>query len=316
MSKVLIGLVAVAVLALTVPVGKKVNDTIRANGITQEKKNAATEVKVQKSPDLLESGAVKKVSVAKTVVLEAKNTYVFRGPVTGSSVSAAMKAISAISRNIGKGEKIYLVLDTPGGSVIDGIDFIDFLEGIPQEITTVTLFAASMGFQITENNPGPRLITRGGTLMSHRAAGGIDGQFDGELESRYRMFKRKMDYLETVDANRMGITLAQYKAAIKDELWVSGFDAVEMKVADEMVLLQCGTTMTGTQEIRVQTMFGTLVGVFDACPLIRDPIEVRLGNIRPDAQNYVSAMATDMFSNKTKFVREQIVTNKFSKFLP
>jgi len=126
---------------------------------------------------------------SKTITLESKNIVVFRGPVTEKSASEVQTKILEMSHRLGKNKVIYLVLNTPGGSVGAGLDLIDFLRAIPQKVHTITLFAASMGFQFAQNMD-KRYITPNGTLMSHRARlGGLGGQLDGELESRYKSFK-------------------------------------------------------------------------------------------------------------------------------
>ena len=282
---------------------------------TEQRDDSVKERTLPQIPDLLKADApLKKTSVKRTLTLEAGNTVVLRGVVDAGSVGKLMKQIGEMSRRLPKDGTIYLVLDTPGGSVMDGADLIDFLEGIPQKITTVTLFAASMGFQIVENNPGERLIIRNGILMSHRAAlDGLGGQFDGELESRYRMYKRKIDFLELADANRMGISLDQYKAKVKDELWVHGFDAVDQKVADAQVLVTCGASMKGTDELTINTFFGPVEVVFDKCPLMKQPIAVRLAQVRLDARQYVWSVVYDLFYNKEKFTKDIIIGNKFDK---
>lgn len=318
MTKVLAGIVAIAALILTYPVGRKVVDTIRASGTTQEEANKNSTPQVLPAlKDLLNVDAPNKATPAKeTLVLESKNTVTFRGPVMGTTVAKAIKEIAKISRNIPKTSPIYLVMDTPGGGIMEGADFIDFLQGIPQEVRTVTLFSASMGFHIVESNPGKRLITQNGVLMSHRAKGGVEGQFDGELESEYRMVKRKIDYLELTAANRLGLSLDAYKEKIKPELWVHGFDAADAKVADSMTNLRCGDTMDGEDPIKLQTLFGEVTIVFDKCPLIKDPIRIDFGGVPDNAKAYVKNIVFEAIYDKQRFVKDVILTNQFNKIFP
>lgn len=316
MIKLVTGLLVVGVLLAAGTAG--INLANSSGLSTETKDNSVNEVSLPKLPDLLEDSALpKKISIKRVLTLEAKNTVVLRGPVTGDSVGKLMRQMSEMSRRLRTDDTIYLVLDTPGGSVMDGADLIDYLEAVPQKVTTVTLFAASMGFQIVENNPGERLIVRNGILMSHRAAiDGLGGQFDGELESRYKMYKRKIDFLENTDANRMGMSLDQYKATVKNELWVHGFDSVNQKVADAEVLARCGTSMKGTDTIVVNTFFGPVEVIFDKCPLIKQPIAIRLAGVRADARAYIYSLVYDMFYNKEKFVKEVVTTKKFYTIFP
>lgn len=321
MTKLLTGVITLAALALALPYGVKTLNIVRSAALSKDRqvmKQAASSRQVEKLPDLLKVEDSEKVyPVSRVITLEDKNTVVFRGPVTGDSVGKAMKSLSKMSLRLAKSATIYLVLDTPGGSVSDGADFIDFLQSLLQKVTTVTLFAASMGFQIVENNPGERLIAQNGMLMSHRAAGGLEGQFDGEFESRYRMVKAQIDYLELKDSERMGISLVAYKAKVKDEMWVHGFDAKAEKIADEEVLVQCGESMQdGTDTATFETAFGPVDVTFDKCPLIKQPLEIKVGRISPNARNYVYSAIYKSFNDKEAFIRAYIVNNKINTLFP
>ena len=257
------------------------------------------------------SSGLKLSPAKKTIVLESKNMIVFRGPVSAKSVAEAQAKLLKMSYKLKKDDVIYLVLDTPGGSVFAGMEFIDHLRAVPQRIQTVTLFAASMGFQIVQNMD-KRYITRSGTLMSHRARGGVQGQFDGELETRYKMVKRAINYLDAIASKRMDISLEDYRKLIKDEYWVHGFDASQDKAADEMVNLNCGKSLNGTEVKEFRTFFGPVDVTFSKCPLIRGPLKVdfkRLFGTRKQKNETKSAVNT-MLNHKRKYVEQYILTDK------
>lgn len=263
--------------------------------------------------------AVKEINVQpvqKVITLQDRNVIVFRGPVTGDSVASAMQEALKKSRALKDSEKIYLVLDTPGGSVFDGLDFMDFLKGLPQEVDTITLFAASMGFQFAQQLE-TRYIINNGTLMSHRGfLGGLKGQLDGEFETRYAMIKRKIDYMDVIAAKRMGLSLKDYKKLILNEYWVHGFDAISDKAADESVLVKCGKTMDGSYKETFNTLFGPVEVTFAKCPLIKSPLEVSFKGIATENQAYVRHAFKNMFLDKKAFVQEFITTNKLNTIFP
>lgn len=262
--------------------------------------------------DVLTIETPKLATVKKTLILETENTVVLRGPVTGSSVSQTMKRLQTISRTVSKDTPIYLVLDTPGGSVPDGLDLIDFASALPQKIHTVTLFAASMGFQIAQNLD-TRYIIRNGTFMSHRAkVDGMGGQIKGEFESRYKMLRRSIDALDLTAATRLGISMKQYEDLIFNEYWVFGFDAVSAKVADEQVLVKCGASMRGSEDMAFDTVFGKAVVTFSQCPLIKTPENISFAGIRDHAHDgEVRTAITQSLEDKVKFIRNYLDTDKF-----
>lgn len=296
------------------PLGLKFATKASGPKTSTETVAASTQVAVPVSSDSLEESApIKDNAPAKTITLEAGTTIVLRGPVTGSSVGKAMRELRDASRRVPKTTPLYLVLDTPGGSIMDGNDLIDFAKALPQKVHTVTLFAASMGFQIAQNLD-TRYIVTNGTLMSHRASiNGLGGQVKGELETRYRMIRRTVDYLDFVASKRMGIDLKTYENKILNEYWVYGFDALEAKVADEQVMLRCGESLDGSDSMVFDTLFGPVTVTFSKCPLMKDPESINLGKVSEEHREEVSRTVKMSLSDKVKFVNEFIVTSRFSE---
>lgn len=309
-------------LALSILTGLAVATPIAINSANKLSSRASSTISVSNayqaqalpaaSNALENESAPKILDVKKTLNLEDSNTVTLKGPVTDGSVSTTMKKLQEISRRVSKDTPIYLVLDTPGGDIMAGMELIDMAKALPQKVHTVTLFAASMGFQIAQglNN---RYIVRTGTLMSHRARmEGLGGQVKGELESRYKMVRRAVDYLDTIASQRMGLDLQTYEGKIYNELWVYGFDALNEKVADETVLVSCGESLNGTYSQIFDTFFGPVKVTFNKCPLIKTPESIEMGNIATGDQAKVKAAIDMAINNEDQFVREYIVTDRFS----
>jgi hypothetical protein len=142
-------------------------------------------------------------------------------------------------------------------------------------IVTVTSFAASMGYQIVQAF-GTRYILQSGTLMSHRASiGGLSGQVPGEANSRLTYITELVESMEQKTSKRVGMSLAAYKEAIRDELWVSGFNAVNKNHADQVVKAKCDNSLSGTVDISVDTMFGPVTATVNKCPIVSGPVSVK-----------------------------------------
>src|ERR1700692_1248743 len=110
-----------------------------------------------------------------TVVLSKDNTVVLSGEVDEKTASEVIPKARALSQQYFQGNKpLYLFLNTPGGSIQIGLEIIEALKGLGRPINTVSLFSASMGFQIVQGL-SERLVLSNGILMSHRAAGQISG---------------------------------------------------------------------------------------------------------------------------------------------
>lgn len=311
MTKILMGiLIALALVSVSVPIVQ-----VSKDGVTKEVVNQSyikEAVPKSKEDTLAVDKSVKVYNVKKVITLEAKNTIVYRGPVTSQSVSDIMNKLQQASNRVSKNTPLYLVLDSPGGSVFDGLNLIDFANALPQKVNTITLFGASMAFHIAQNLD-TRYIPTTGTMMSHRARGGVKGQFDGELETRYKMVKRALDYMDYKVSKRMDMKLKDYKKMIKDEYWVHGFDAVGDKAADEQVLIRCGSSLGGTEEVLLRSFFGTIRAEFSKCPLIRAPLSAKFKTPKDENLNYLKYLHRISFTDKKLFIEDMINNDKLGK---
>lgn len=256
------------------------------------------------------------------ITLTLKNTIVFRGPVTSASVAAFQKAVLEKSNQLSKKDTIYMVIDSPGGSVIDGNYLIDTVKALPQKVKSISIFSASMAFQMVQNFD-ERLITPSGTLMSHRASGGFEGEFGGdgkgELITRLNWILKILKAADENAAYRMKISLNDYQNLIRDEYWATGKDAVDDKSADRMVLLRCDEALLKKVDVvTVQSFFGKASLEFSGCPIITYPIQVNMqfdeflpNNKKEEFERFINKLILD----KRTFVKEFIVNNKFESII-
>lgn len=215
-----------------------------------------------------------KVAAAE-IVLTTKNTVAFRGEFNDSSVVDAQERVQNLVNIRGsKDYAIYLVLDSPGGSVSAGMDLINFLNG-HQNIHTITLDGASMAAITAQLVNGNRYVTDSSTMMFHRASvGGIGGQInDGEVETRIAYLKAMLRAITQKVANRLKISYDELQARQKDEYWLYGEDVVSQGAADRVVKIRC-TPQLIDEKIEIGTMgfFSSGIITFSACPLLRAPI--------------------------------------------
>lgn len=269
---------------------------------------------------------------SKNIVLEERNTLAFRGVVTYNSIKTLQDKLFKMSNKLPKSATIYLFLDTPGGSIAAGLELISSLKAVPQEIKTITNFSASMGFQVVQAS-GERLILPHGTLMSHRAYGGVEGQIPGEFDVQSAYWKHKIELLDINDAKRAGMSLADYQKLVRDQYWVDGEEGVTAKFADRTVNVTCADDLTnGTETETLDTWFGPVGLVWAKCPLITSPMEIDLSGIGSvdrysssnnndknnevaEKLNQVRNFVLSMTSDKANFVQNFILNGKYKQFL-
>lgn len=217
-------------------------------------------------------------SSEKVVTLTSDNLLVLEGPVNDNSVGLVMQRASEIDSILPSGYPMYLFLYTPGGSIQAGLELIEFLSGLNRPVHTVTMFAASMGFQIVQHM-GDRYIARYGVLMSHKAKGRFGGEFGGtrsQLDTHYGLWLRRVELMDkqTVSRTNGKQTLESYLKSYDPELWLNGSEAVSDGYADSIVVIKCDASLDGVRKA-IDTQRGFSIGVTkSACPAKTGVVDV------------------------------------------
>jgi len=206
------------------------------------------------------------------VTLTENNTISMRDYFYFGSVVKVMQKAHELDALLPTKAPIYLILDSGGGSISAGLELIENLKNLKRPVRTITLFAASMGFQ-TVQGLGTRLIQREGTLMSHKARGGFFGEFPGQLDSRYSFWLRRVSVMEetAVSRTRGTHTLKSYRNLIENEYWCQGADCIKQGFADVIVNATCASSLQGTVDYHdlwfQQGYRIDLITTRDKCPL-------------------------------------------------
>jgi len=215
------------------------------------------------------------------VILTNKNSVVLADEVNAETVAKVLQEVRKLDADLKKGEPLYLILNTPGGSISDGLELIDVIKGMDRKVHTITVFAASMGFQIAQNL-NDRLITESGILMSHRAStSGTGGEFGGQepsqLSNRMGLWSRRIKSMDeqTVKRTNGKQTLESYTKAYENELWLLSQDSVSEGYADKVVNVKCDKSLNGTRDQDFFFFGVKIVVTFSKCPVVTGPLEIK-----------------------------------------
>lgn len=208
------------------------------------------------------------------VTLTKDNTITLNDAFYGDTVAKLTKRAKELDSRTESADPIYLVLNSPGGSIDAGLELIENLNSLRRPVKTISIFSASMGFQTVQGVKGERLVVSDGTLMSHKARGGFYGEFPGQLDSRYAYYLKRITRMDEKAVSRTNgkLTLQSYRNLIENEYWCDGQECVDQGFADRVTNAQCDKSLEGTRkEVWYRDIFMGMVieiiATMDNCPL-------------------------------------------------
>lgn len=164
------------------------------------------------------------------------HVYNFTAVVSESSVKNAMAQID-IWRRLAPGCDITIVFNSPGGDVVDGMAFWDYLQATKRaghHLTTISYgYAASMAGILLQAGT-TRILGKESWLMIHEASFAAHGK-TGEVEDTVDWVKRVQDRILDIFAERSTHSRSAIKRKwTRKDWWLSSEDALDWGFVDEV----------------------------------------------------------------------------------
>ena len=131
---------------------------------------------------------------------------------------------------------IQLYINSPGGSVYDGLAIYDTMQYIAPDVQTIGIgLQASMGaFLLSSGAKGKRFVLPNARVMIHQPSSDTRGKVtDQEISLRESIALKER--LATIMADNTGQKLDKIKADMERDYWLSAADAVAYGLADEVI---------------------------------------------------------------------------------
>lgn len=131
---------------------------------------------------------------------------------------------------------IKLYINSPGGSVYDGLAIYDTIQYLKADVQTIGIgLQASMGaFLLSSGTKGKRSALPSSRIMIHQPSSGTHGKItDQEITLREGIFLKKQ--LNEILAKNTGQKLSKIEKDVDRDFWMSAKEAVSYGLIDNVI---------------------------------------------------------------------------------
>lgn len=131
---------------------------------------------------------------------------------------------------------IKLYINSPGGSVYDGLAIYDTIQHIAPDVQTIGIgLQASMGaFLLSSGTKGKRFALPNSRIMIHQPSSGTQGKItDQEITLKEGIFLKQQ--LNKILAKNTGQKLAKIEKDADRDFWMSSEEAKDYGIIDEVI---------------------------------------------------------------------------------
>ena len=165
-----------------------------------------------------------------------KERIVFLGDEVNSTTAGLVVAQILFLEAEDPDKDIHFYIDSPGGSVTDGMAIYDTMQYVKCDVSTICIgMAASMGaFLLAGGAKGKRMILPNAEVMIHQPSGGTQGQAtEIQIAAEHILHTKKK--LNEILAENTGNPVEKVAEDTERDNWLTAEEALEYGLVDKIV---------------------------------------------------------------------------------
>jgi len=165
-----------------------------------------------------------------------KERIIFLGSDVNSMSANVVVAQLLHLQNEDAKKPIFLYINSPGGSVYDGMAIYDTMNHVKNEVHTIGIgLQASMGaFLLSSGTKGKRFLLPHAKVMIHQPSSGTRGKVS-DMEIDFKESLKTRELLNKIFAENTGQKLSQVEKDMDRDYWMTAEEAVKYGVADKVI---------------------------------------------------------------------------------
>jgi len=165
-----------------------------------------------------------------------KERIIFLGTDVNSHTANLVVAQLLFLQNEDPKKDIQIYINSPGGSVYDGMAIYDTIKHIKNDVSTVGIgLQASMGaFLLSSGTKGKRFLLPHAKVMIHQPSSGTRGKVsDMEIDLKESLKVREL--LNEILAKNTGQKLSKVEKDVDRDYWMTADEAVAYGIVDKVI---------------------------------------------------------------------------------
>jgi ATP-dependent Clp protease, protease subunit len=161
---------------------------------------------------------------------------IFMGVPVTDYVSNVIQAQLLFLESTDPKRDIQMFINSPGGSVIDGMGIYDTMQYVAPDIATIcTGLAASMGaVLLAAGQKSKRSCLLHSRVMIHQPSGGMQGQAS-DMEISYKLMKQLQKELYDILVHHTGQPYDKIEQDCDRDSWLTSYEAKDYGLVDEVL---------------------------------------------------------------------------------